>query len=169
MSLSMYDLSIPRFKHIMNTLKAILAQAETYAKEKNIAEGVLPATRLIADMHPLANQVQIVTDQCKGCASRLAEVERPAFEDNETTIAQLIDRLDKTIAYLDTIPADKINGTEDKDITLELPSITMQFKGQKYLQDFVMPNVYFHFTTAYNILRTNGMPLSKKDFIGNIF
>ena len=169
MSLTMYEISVPKLKHIMLTLNAILEKAIAFSEDKKIALDCLPTCRLIADMHPLSKQVQIVSDQAKGCVSRLAGQTAPVFEDNEQTLPELIERLNKTIAFLDTFNAEKINGTEDKEITIEVPNLTLKFTGQKYVQDFVMPNVYFHFTTAYDILRANGVVLSKRDFIGNIF
>jgi hypothetical protein len=169
MSLSMYDLSVPKFKLVLTTLKGILQQAVKYSEEKKLAPEVLPATRLIADMYPLAKQIQVVSDQAKGCTARLAGVEIPSMQDTEKTLPELIERLDKTLAFINTVTADQINGSESKEIVLEFPSLSLKFNGQKYLLDFVLPNVYFHYTTAYDILRANGMPLSKKDFIGNIF
>ena len=169
MSLSMYELSVPRFKHIMLTLQEILKKAETFSETKQLADDVLPSCRLIADMYPLAKQIQIVSDQTKGCVARLAGEKPPSFEDNEKTLSELIDRLQRTITFIESISADRIDGSEGKEIVLELPSMTLKFNGQKYLLDFVVPNVYFHFSTAYNILRKNGMELSKRDFIGNIF
>lgn len=169
MSLTMYQLSIPKLKHIMLTLNAILEKAVVYSEEKNIGLDRLPSCRLIADMHPLSGQIQIVSDQAKGSAARLAGVEFPSYKDTEQTLPELIERLNKTIAFIDTISAEQINGSEEKEVVVELPSMTLKFTGQKYLQDFVMPNVYFHFTTAYDILRANGLNLSKRDFIGNIF
>ena len=169
MSLSMYDLSVPKFKHIMTTLKEILKKGEAFSVEKKLDLDVLPACRLIADMYPLSKQIQIVSDQAKGCIARLAGQQPPSFEDNEKTFAELIDRLDRTIAFIESVSADQINDSENKEIEIQLPSMTLKFSGKKYLLDFVMANIYFHFTTAYNILRKNGLELSKRDFIGNIF
>ena len=169
MSLSMYDLSVPRFKHIMTTLQGILKKAEEYSADKKLDLDVLPSCRLIADMYPLARQIQIMSDQSKGCVARLAGETPPSFADKEKTLPELIERLERTIQFIESIPAERVNGSEAKEITLELPSMTLKFSGQKYLLEFVYPNIYFHFSTAYNILRKNGVPLSKLDFIGNIF
>lgn len=169
MSLSMYDLTVPRFQHIIATLQNILHKAEDFSAAKNLDVNVLASCRLIADMYPLAKQIQIVSDQTKGCVARLAGDKPPSFEDNEKTLPELIERLQRTLDFITTVDAERINGSEEKEIVLEVPSMTLKFTGQKYVLDFVFPNVYFHFSTAYNILRHNGMELSKRDFIGNIF
>jgi hypothetical protein len=117
-------------------------------------------------MFPLSKQVQIAGDIAKGCPARLAGVEPPKYEDTEASFGELIARLDKTLDYINSFKPAQIDGTEGKDIVLSFPSRTYNFKGQDYLQKFVLPNVYFHITTAYNILRHNGVELGKQDFMG---
>ncbi|GAB1266914.1 DUF1993 family protein [Aurantivibrio infirmus] len=168
MSQSMYTLSVPRFTNLICNLKSFLEKAIAYSVEKNIADDVLPASRIIADMYPLSTQVQIVCDQAKGCVARLAGIEAPTFEDSEKTLPELITRIEKTLAFLETVKAEQLDGTELKDIHLSFPSITLDLKGAVYLHEFTLPNMYFHLTTAYNILRQNGLELGKRDFIGNI-
>jgi hypothetical protein len=117
-------------------------------------------------MYALARQVQIATDTAKGCGARLAGMQPPCYEDTETSFAELKARLDKTIAFLNTCKEGDIDGSEERDIELKLGSFTAQFTGQSYLFGFVLPNFYFHITTAYNILRHNGVELGKSDFLG---
>ena len=117
-------------------------------------------------MFALTRQVQIATDQAKGSAARLSGSEIPKFDDNETTFAELDARIAKTIAFLDSIRADQIDGSEERDIVVQAGPMTLNFKGQAYLTTWVYPNFFFHLTTAYNILRHNGVALSKRDFLG---
>ena len=117
-------------------------------------------------MYELTRQVQIATDQAKGSAARLSGTEIPKFEDNETTFAELDARISKTIAFLDSISANQIDGSEERDIVLHAGPMTLNFKGLDYLTTWVYPNFYFHLTTAYNILRHSGVVLSKRDFLG---
>jgi hypothetical protein len=164
----MYELTVPRLTHMMKNLVGILQKAQAHCDTKKVDESVLPSSRLIADMLPLSKQIQITGDFSKGCVARLAGDKAPSFEDNETTLAQLIERLEKTIAYVSKFTPEQINNTEQKDITMEFPNRTMQFKGQNYVLGFVLPNVYFHITTAYNILRSNGVDIGKQDFVGSV-
>jgi len=167
MALSMYDFSIPVLKQSLGSLAAILRKAADHAENKKIDPAVLISARLFPDMFALAKQVQIATDQAKGCAARLAGVDIPSFDDNETTFAELQARIEKTIAFLDSFKAPQINGSETRDIVLQLRERTVEFKGQEYLLKWVMPNFYFHVTTAYNILRHNGVEIGKRDFLGS--
>ena len=168
MTLSMYQASIPAFLRQFANLSAVLKKAAEHAEAKKIDQSVFINARLAPDMFPLARQIQIASDSAKGCAARLAGVDVPSFADSETTFAELQDRIDKTVAFLKTITADKIDGTEDKTITIKLGGEDKQFKGQSYLIYFVLPNLYFHSTVAYSILRHNGVPLGKMDFLGAI-
>ncbi len=118
-------------------------------------------------MYPLNRQVQIATDVVKGCAARLAGVEVPSFEDNEATFPELQARIAKTVAFLQSVSAEQINGSEEKTVTLKMHGKETDFFGQPYFLHFVLPNFYFHITTAYDILRHNGVELGKKDFTGN--
>jgi uncharacterized protein len=168
MPLSMYQASIPTFKHAMTNLIAILEKGAAYADEKKIDPGVLLNSRLFPNMLPLTRQIHIATDGVKGCAARLAGQTPPVYEDNETTFAELIARLRKTIDYLDTFAPAQIDGSEEKEITLKIGAHEMKFLGQPYLFSFVIPNFFFHVTTAYNILRHNGVEIGKQDYLGKI-
>ena len=165
MALSMYDASVPVLKHMLNNLAVILQKSAEHADSRKIEPGVLVNARLFPDMFPLARQVQIATDQAKGCAARLAGIAIPSFEDNETTFDELLARNAKTTAFLDSVEAQQINGSEERDIVLQLHEIKLEFKGQDYLLKWVLPNFYFHVTTAYNILRHNGVEIGKRDFL----
>ena len=166
MALSMYDFSIPVLKQALGSLAVILRKAADHAESRKIDPAAFISARLFPDMFALAKQVQIATDQAKGCAARLAGIDIPSFEDNETTFGELQARIEKTIAFLDSVKAQQINGSETRDIVLQLRERTVEFKGQDYLLKWVMPNFYFHVTTAYNILRHNGVEIGKRDFLG---
>jgi hypothetical protein len=167
MSLSMYQASVPVFVRMFENLSKILEKAEQFAEEKKIDPSVLLNARLAPDMYPLTRQVQIATDMAKGCAARLAGLEVPVYEDNETTFPELQERIAKTLAFIQSVSADQIDGSEERHITLKLRSREVGFTGQPYLLHFVLPNFYFHVTTAYAILRHNGLAIGKMDFIGN--
>jgi len=162
----MYEASIPVFIRMLKNLAAILAKGATYAEAKKIEPTVLVNSRLYPDMFPLARQVQIASDAAKGCGARLAGREPPKFEDNEATFPELLTRIDKTIAYLETLKPEQINGSEQKTITLQIRKNTMTFLGMPFLLNFALPNFYFHVTTAYDILRHCGVEIGKQDFIG---
>ena len=166
MSISMYLASVPPIIRTLTNLRAILAKAAAYAEAKKIDPAVLINARLYPDMYPLSRQVQITTDNAKGSVSRLAGVEPPKYEDNETTFADLMTRIDKTMALVKSFTPDQIDGSEEKTITLNIPSRTLTFQGLPYLLDFVMPTIYFHVSIAYAILRHNGLEIGKLDFIG---
>ena len=166
MSLSMYQSSIPVFIHMLGNLRNILQKGAAHATNKNFDPSVLVNSRLAPDMFALARQVQIATDMVKGCAARLAGIEPPKYEDNETSFDELVARIDKTISFLKEFSPAQIDNTEAKEITLALRTRTLNFDGKTYLQHFVIPNMYFHITTTYNILRHNGVELGKQDFIG---
>lgn len=167
-SVSMYVVSIPPITRSLSNLRSFLEKAVVYAETKKINPSVLVNARLYPDMYPLSRQVQIATDVAKGGATRLAGLEPPKFEDNESTFAELIARIDKTLALLESLKPEQIDGSENRTITLPMHDKTLNFKGQPYLLEFVLPNVYFHVTTAYAILRHNGMEIGKKDFLGDI-
>ncbi len=167
MSLSMYQASVPVFVKILTNLRAILEKAAAHAQAKKIDETVLVEARLYPDMLPLRQQVQIAADQAKG-AARLAGVEPPAFEDNEKTLPDLIERVQKTIAFLDTLRSSQFDGAESREITRPIRGKPTTFKGTTFLLNLVYPNFYFHVTTAYAILRHNGVELGKADFIGSV-
>ncbi|WP_079202348.1 DUF1993 family protein [Pseudomonas sp. CC6-YY-74] len=166
MSLSMYDASLAQFIRMLGNLSAILDKAEAYAAERKIEPSVLLNARLAPDMLPLISQVQIASDSVKGCAARLAGIDIPSYADNESSFAELQARIAKTQAFLGSVTAVQLEGSEGKSITLNFPGLELQFTGQEYLLHFVLPNVYFHLTTAYAILRHNGLDIGKMDFLG---
>jgi uncharacterized protein len=167
MSLTMYQASIPVFVRLLGNLSAILDKAAAHAEAKKIDPAIFVNARLAPDMYPLSRQVQIATDMVKGCAARLAGIEVPCYEDNETTFADLQARIAKTVAFLQSVSASQIDGSEDCKITLQFGSKEASFLGQVYLLDFVLPNFHFHLTTTYAILRHNGVEIGKMDYIGN--
>jgi uncharacterized protein len=168
MAFSMSRASLPVFEIELNALSAILDKAAGFAAAKKIDPTVLLNTRLAPDMLPLTRQVQIATDQAKNGSARLAGVEAPKFEDNETSLDQLKARLAKTLAYLKTLDARQIDGAADREITFPLGPNKAQMRGDDYLNHFVLPNFYFHVTTAYAILRHCGVEIGKRDFLGAI-
>jgi uncharacterized protein len=166
MTISMYQASIPPLMRSINNLIGILEKGATDAQARKIDPTVLINSRLYPDMLPLSKQVQIVSDVSRRGAARLAGLEAPAMADTETTFPELIDRLQQTNAYLATLTSAQIDGSEAKSIALPMGKETIHFEGLPYLIYFVLPNVYFHVTTAYNILRHAGVPLGKLDFLG---
>jgi uncharacterized protein len=168
MSLSMYQASVPAFVQMLNNLSAILDEAEAYAKNRKIDPEVLVNYRLAPDMLSFIRQIQIAADLAKGAVARLAAVEVPKHDDTEKTFAGLKARLAKAAAFVQSVQPNDIDGSEDREINLTLGEQKMSFKGQPYLLHFVMPNFYFHCTTAYDILRHCGVELGKRDFIGTI-
>jgi hypothetical protein len=168
MTISMYQVSVPGFIRALTNLSAILAKAAAHAEARKIDPLVLTGTRLFPDMFPLSRKVQIATDMTKNGAARLAGVEAPKFEDTETSFAELEARIAKTIDYLKSFKAEQIDGSEGKEIMLKLPSGPTHFEGLDYLLGFVLPNLYFHVATAYDILRSSGVELGKADFLGKL-
>lgn len=163
---SMYQAAVPPFAHVLGSFATILEKAVAHCEAKKIEPSVLVNARLFPDMFPLFRQVQIASDAAKGGASRLAGLDPPVFEDNETTFAELIARLRKTIAYLETLREEQFTGAEDRTITWKTRTTSRSMRGLPYLFTHVTPNVYFHITTAYNILRHNGVEIGKHDFLG---
>lgn len=168
MPISMYQSSIPVFIHQLNNLSAILKKGAAFAEAKKIDGSVLINSRLAPDMFPLVRQVQITSDTVKACAARLAGIEVPSFEDNETSFEQLQERIAKTIKFLQTIKAEQIDGSEEKKISYVQHGKENNFIGLPYLLNYTLPNLYFHITTAYAILRHNGVDVGKKDYLGNL-
>jgi hypothetical protein len=166
MAISMYQASVPIFLQMLNSLSAILDKAEAFAAERKIEPVVLLGWRLAPDMFPLARQVQIATDQAKGCCARLAGVEIPKYADDETTFADLKGRIARTIAFVESFEPAAVDGSEERAIALTAGSRELRFTGQDYLVSFVLPNFYFHVTTAYAIFRHCGLPIGKRDFLG---
>ena len=166
MTISMYQASVPRFVAMLSALSAILDKAQTFADSRKVGATVLPGTRLFPDMLTMGRQVQIACDHAKGAAARLAGVDNPKFEDNEQTLAELKERIAKTIAFMQSVSASQIDGSEARDIALTVGGHDLQFKGMEYLLGFALPNFYFHLVTAYNLLRHNGVDIGKGDFMG---
>jgi len=166
MKISMYALSAGQFLPMLANLRAFIEKAEASAKARNFEAGVLMTARLAPDMFPFNRQVQLSCDFAKNSCARLAGLEAPRFEDTETTAEELKARIDKTIAYVKTIPATAIDGQEERDIKIPLRDRTLEMKGLPFLQNWALTNFYFHVTTAYNILRHNGVDLGKRDFLG---
>ncbi len=166
MKISMYQASVPSFILMLNNLSAILEKAAAHAEAKKIDPSVLINSRLYPDMFALARQVQIATDNVKGSVARLAGVEPPKYEDDETTFAELIARIRKTTDYLATFKPEQIDGSEEKAITLKFRNSSREFVGMPYLLNYVLPTVYFHIVTAYGILRHNGVEIGKQDYMG---
>ena len=166
MALSMFQSSILVFIRTLTNLKLILEKGAAHAQAKKIDEAALLQSRLYPDMLPLTSQVQIAADQARGGADRLIGSEPEAWEDNEKTFAELVARLDRTIEYLKAISEKQLEGGEARSVTRKLRGQPKTFTGVNYLQQFVLPNLYFHMTTAYAILRHNGVELGKLDFLG---
>ena len=169
MTFSLSQASLPVFEIGLNALSAILDKAAAHAAAKKIDPAVLLAWRLAPDMFPLVRQVQVTTDHAKNGGARLAGVEPPRYEDNETTIDELKARLAKTVAFLKTLDRQAIDASAEREITFPLgPTNKGHMKGDDYLNHFMLPNFYFHRTAAYAILRHCGVELGKRDFLGTI-
>ena len=162
----MYQASAPRFANILRNLTAIIEKAEAHCAAKKIEPAALTSYRLFPDMFPFTRQVQIACDTAKGAVARLAGADIPKHEDTEQTFAELKARIAKTLDFVESISAAKIDGSDDKEIVLQMRSGERRFKGMQYLLGHAYPNFYFHVTTAYNILRHNGVDVGKGDFIG---
>jgi hypothetical protein len=166
MAISMYQASVPQLRKMLVNLTAILTKAEEHVAARGMDGKVLVEARLFPDMFPLAKQVQIACDQVKFGLARLASVEAPKFDDTESTLAQLKERIAKTIAFMDSIQPEQVDGTEAKEIRFSIKEWNFEFVGEQYVLTWIIPNFYFHVTTAYNILRHNGVELGKTDYLG---
>lgn len=166
MSFDIYQASIPVFAKTLSNLRSILAKAEAHAQERKIEPQALLQARLFPDMFPLVRQVQIACDSAKGAAARLAGVEVPSHPDTETTFAELYARIDKTRDFVQSVKVEQLQGAAERTIKLEFPQVTLTFTGSEFLLGFGLPNFYFHVTTAYNLLRHNGLEIGKGDFLG---
>ena len=168
MSLSMYQASVPVFVRALANLRHVLQKGEAHAKARGVTDAVLLQTRLIPDMLPLVKQVQIACDMaCRG-AARLAGEEPKSFEDNEATMAEVLDRIDRAIGYVQSFKAERIDGSESRAIQLKMRSGELNLDGQTYLLQFILPNLYFHCATAYNLFRGMGAEIGKTDFLGDL-
>ena len=168
MAISMYDFSIPVLTRGLTNLSAILDKAATHAAAKKFDSAVLAQTRLFPDMHPLVRQVQIACDTAKGAAGRLAGIEVPKHEDTEATFAELKARIAKTLEFVKSVTAVQLKDSETRDIEIKFPNGAWKFTGLAYLNDFVLPNFYFHTTVVYALLRKAGVEVGKMDFLGAI-
>ena len=165
---SMSQASLPVFEIGLNALMAMLDKAAAHVSAKKIDQSVLASWRLAPDMFALVRQVQVACDQAKNGAARLAGVEPPKFEDNETTLDRLKERIAKTIAYLKTLDTKAIDSSSEREITFPLGPNKGQMRGGDYLNHFVLPNFYFHVTAAYAVVRNFGVDIGKRDFLGAI-
>ena len=168
MAISMYQVSVPVFVKTLGNLAAILDKGSAFAAARKVDPSVLRAYRLAPDMLNLTQQVQIAADHAKRATARLAGIEAPVYEDNEASFAELKARIDKTIAFINTLKPGQIDGSEARDITLKIGGSNRTLSGQTYLLHNALPNFFFHVTTAYAILRHCGVEVGKKDFIGQI-
>lgn len=157
---------VPALVHSLTALSRILDKVQAFEEAKKLKPEVIPQLRLIADMLPFWRQITLTSDHAKGMASRLAGRENPSFPDTETTLAELKQRVEKTIAYLQTIPEEAYVGAEARTITIRSGQREISFPAAQYLSGYGLPNFYFHMTTAYAILRANGVELGKTDFLG---
>jgi len=166
MKTSMYQTSIPTFTRVLNNLAAILEKGAAHADARKIDPAVLLNARLFPDMFPFTRQVQLAADTANSGAARLAGTEVPVHDNSESSFAELAARIRKTIAQLEAFKPEQLDGTEDKTITWQTRSSTRSMQGLPYLMNHVLPNLFFHTTTAYNILRHNGVELGKMDYLG---
>lgn len=165
MSLSFYDVTIPGYLHMLKNLAAVLEKAEAHAKSTGVDPASYLEARLAPDMHPLTRQIQMASDAAKGGAARLAGVTPPSYPDTETTWAEVKDRVAKTIAFVESIRREQVDGGESRTIELPLPGRTMTFTAVDFLHQFSQPNFFFHVVTAYGLLRMKGVPLGKMDYL----
>lgn len=167
MRISMYQASVPRLANMLENLAGILDKAQAHVDAHRMDVATLMQSRLAPDMYPFSKQVQIACDKARSVVARLARMEVPHYEDDERTLAELKVRIARTVAFIRSVPPQRIDGTEDDDIVLPVTGKETRYKGMQLLLGHSMPNVYFHATTAYNILRQQGVAIGKRDFLGN--
>ena len=168
MTISMYQASVPRIVNMLTNLDNLLDKALVHIESKKWNEAALTQFRLYPDMLPMTRQVQIACDTAKGLVARLAGVDIPAYEDNEVSFADLKQRIAKTLAFVNGFSAAQIDGSEDKDIVTKRGDVETHYKGMQFLLNHAMPNIYFHVTTVYAILRHNGIEIGKLDYLGKV-
>jgi hypothetical protein len=168
MSITMYTASVPVFVRLLGNLSKWIDKAEAHAQAKKFDPSVYLSARLAPDMLHFTRQIQIACDGAKFCMARLAGVEAPKYEDNEASLADLKGRIAKTMAYIQSVPAEQVVGSEDRDINVPRRDGVLVMKGEAYLKHYAMPNFYFHITTAYALLRHNGVELGKADFLAGL-
>ena len=166
MSITMHSASAPIFISMLGNMRVWLDHAEAHATAKKFEPGVYLTVRLAPDMLPLTKQVQITCDTAKFLIARLAGVDAPQFDDTEASLSELRKRIDATIAFVKSVPAAQVDGTEEKEVTLPRRSGPLVMKGEAYLKHFALPNFFFHLTTTYALLRHNGVEIGKMDFLG---
>jgi hypothetical protein len=166
MQISMYQASVPRLANVLHNLSGMLDKAQAHIDARGIDVAVLMQARLALDMYPFSKQVQIACDKARSVVARLARQEVPRYEDDEQTLAELQDRIARSIAFIRSVPAERIDGTEDDEIVLPVTRVETRYTGLQLLLGHSMPNVYFHVVTAYNILRAHGVAVGKRDFLG---
>lgn len=166
MNISMYQASVPRLVNALNNLSHLLDKAQAHIEAKKIDPAALIEFRLYPDMLNMTRQIQIASDTAKGVIARLAGVEIPAYEDNEKSIGELKARIAKTVAYIQSFKPEQIDGTEEKDIVTKRGDKETHYKGMQFLLGHAIPNIYFHITIAYAILRHNGVEVGKRDYLG---
>ena len=165
MTLSLFDCSIPRYLRMLRNVATWIDKAEAHAKESGGDVSALLGARLAPDMAPFTRQVQFLSDAAKGGAARLAGVQPPSFPDVETTLPELKERIAKTVAFVETIKREQVEGREGATIELPVPNRVLTFSGEEFLFGFSMPNFLFHVVTAYGLLRSQGAPLGKMDYL----
>ena len=168
MAISMHSASVLIFVRLLGNIDGWLDKAEAHAAEKKFEPSVYLGARLAPDMLPFIQQIQIACDTAKFCVARLAGSEGPKFEDNETTLAELRQRVRKTIDYVQSVPAAQVDGSDDREITVPRRAGPIVMKGEMYLKHFALPNFFFHVTTVYALLRHNGVNLGKSDFLAGL-
>lgn len=166
MTLSLHAACAPQLLQNLKALSGFITKAQDNATARGFDVNVLLQGRLAPDMHPFIRQVQMTADHAKFTLARLGGVDAPSFPDTETTVEQLQERIAKTIAFVESVPAANVDGAVDREIAFKAGPMELRFKGGEYLTRWALPNFYFHFTTAYAILRANGVPLGKLDFLG---
>jgi len=166
--MTLYDMSIPVLRRGLVNMAACLTKGADHLVAEGLPESFLLESKLAEDMFAFPRQIQMASDAAKGAAGRLSGGEVPSFADTETTIAELQERIAKTIAVLDAVKPESIAGREDAEIILKLPSRDLPFTGLSYTQNFVLPNFFFHATAAYAIMRNKGVPIGKLDFLGGV-
>ncbi|HEV8445153.1 MAG TPA: DUF1993 domain-containing protein [Steroidobacteraceae bacterium] len=167
MKISMHAMSYDVFKKALIQLLHLLEKAVANAKARNFEPNVFAGLRLAPDMLPFTRQIQLTSDFAKNSMARLAGIDPPKFEDNEATIDELVTRVKKTLDYIGTVSAAQLEGSEDRDIKIPLRDRTLELKGLPFLQNWALPNFFFHYVTAYNLLRHNGVDIGKRDFLGS--
>ena len=168
MTISMYQASVPCFVRTLGNLSAILDKAQAHVDAKKLDATALTGYRLFPDMLPMTRQVQIACDAAKGLVARLSGLENPVHEDTEKTLVELQARIAKTLAFVQSVTPAQLDGTEEKDIVVKRGDVETHYQGMQYLLGNALPNFYFHVTTAYNILRHNGVEIGKRDYLGKV-